>query len=149
MRSKPDSINPGKRGNGGRRADLGNAYFRSSYEANYARYLTWAKIAWEYEPRTFRFEGITRGTMSYTPDFFLSAKGEYHEVKGWMDPESKVKLARMAKYFPDVKIVVIGAEWFKACERQGTCSIVPGWECQHTKARLDVSRIIAKNGHPA
>jgi hypothetical protein len=138
LRGVPESLNPGKRGIGGRRADLGNRYFRSSYEANYARYLNWAKIPWEYETKTFRFEGITRGTMSYTPDFFLPAKNVYHEVKGWMDAKSRVKLARMARYFPDVKVVVIGADWFKAAERQGMCSLIPGWECRHTRARVTV-----------
>jgi len=116
------------RGHGGRRADLGDRYFRSAWEANYARYLNFAKIAWEYEAKTFRFERITRGTMSYTPDFWLPELGAYHEVKGWMDPKSKTQLDRMVRYFPDVKVVVIGRDWFGAARRQGLPSIVPGWE---------------------
>lgn len=44
-------------------------YFRSKWEANYARYLQWmkdqGKIAeWEHEPETFWFEAIKRGTWS-------------------------------------------------------------------------------------
>jgi len=135
LRENPSSINMGKRGKGGRRQDLGNRYFRSTYEANYARYLNWAKIPWEYETKTFWFEGIKRGTRSYTPDFWLPSKGQYHEVKGWMDPKSKTKLDRMKRYFPEVKVIVIGADWFRAAERQGLCSLIPGWECKHTERK--------------
>jgi hypothetical protein len=135
LRDDPSSINMGKRGKGGRRADLGDAYFRSTYEANYARYLNWRKIEWTYEQKTFWFEKIKRGTRSYTPDFFVPSENAFHEVKGWMDPKSATKLARMKRYHPDVKVVVVGADWFKAAERQGLCSMIPGWECRHTKAR--------------
>lgn len=143
LRGKPDSVNPGKHGKGGRRVDLGGRYFRSSYEANYARYLNFRKIAWEYETKTFRFEKISRGTMSYTPDFFLTEEGEYHEVKGWMDPKSQTKLARMTRYFPGAKIVVIGADWFRSAERQGLCAIIPGWECRHTAANIHARGAVA------
>jgi len=132
-RDRPESINPGKRGRGGRRADLGDRYFRSRYEANYARYLNWAKIPWEYENKTFWFEGIQKGNRSYTPDFWLPSKNVYNEVKGWMDPASKTKLDRMKRYFPEIKVIVIGADWFREAERQHLCSMIPGWECQHTE----------------
>ena len=44
-------------------------YFRSRWEANYARYLQWLKdrgeiVDWEYEPETFWFEKIKRGVRS-------------------------------------------------------------------------------------
>lgn len=43
------------RARGGRRADIGPMYFRSAWEANYARYLNWLLARgeidrWEYEP---------------------------------------------------------------------------------------------------
>lgn len=136
LQENPGSINPGKRGRGGRRADLGDRYFRSGYEANYARFLTYSKIAWEYETKTFWFDGIKRGTRSYTPDFYLPGEDAFHEVKGWMDPKSKTKLARMKRYHPAVKVVIIDAAWFAAAERQGLCSIIPGWECRHTRAKF-------------
>ena len=55
---------------GGRREDLGETWFRSSWEANYARYLNLLarmKIVerWEYEPETFWFDGVKRGAVSY------------------------------------------------------------------------------------
>ena len=119
---------------GGIRSDLG-IFVRSSWEANYARYLTFlvglGEIqGWEYEAETFEFEAIKRGTRSYTPDFKVTNNNgsvEYHEVKGWMDPKSKTKLKRMAKYYPDIRIVVIGSDEYKAISRE--CRrLVPNWE---------------------
>ena len=91
----------------GRREDLGNQFFRSAWEANYARYLNWLQQGgyidrWEYEPVTFWFEKIKRGTRSYKPDFQVweGQKTYFVEVKGYMDPQSRTKLKRMVKYFP-------------------------------------------------
>lgn len=101
-------------------------YYRSRWEANYARYLEWLKkhkqiISWEHEPKTFWFEGIKRGVMSYLPDFRvveLNGAEIYHEVKGWMDDRSKTKIKRMAKYYPEVKLIVIDAKSYKALEKK-------------------------------
>jgi len=119
----------------GKRSDLGDQFFRSSWEANYGRYLNFllrhdAIAGWKYECVTFEFEKIRRGTRSYTPDFEVQntdGSVEYHEVKGWMDPKSKTKLKRMAKYYPGVKIVLIGKEEYSAIARE--CKrLVPNWE---------------------
>jgi hypothetical protein len=58
----------------GRRADLDNGFYRSRWEANYARYLNWLKAQgeirdWKHEPTTFWFDGVRRGVTSYKPDF--------------------------------------------------------------------------------
>lgn len=115
-------------------------YFRSSWEANYARYLKWLvemkKIAgWEYESRTFIFEGISRGTMSYTPDFkVIQSDGshEWHEVKGWMDAKSATRLRRMEKYFPEEKVRVIDHAWFKDAART-VAGLIPNWESRRDR----------------
>lgn len=115
---------------GGRRI-----YFRSKWEMNYARYLEWLRErgeikAWEYEPTTFWFEAIKRGTRSYTPDFRVterSGKVVYHEVKGWMDARSKTKLKRMAKYHPEVGLLLIDADTFRSIATTAS-KVVPGWE---------------------
>ncbi len=121
----------------GRRPDLGSHFFRSSWEANYARYLNFMKgrgdiLSWEYEPHTFWFEAIRRGVRSYMPDFkvTLASDGriEWHEVKGWMDAKSRTKLSRMAKYFPHEVVRVIGPDWFRQAIRGGLASLLPGWE---------------------
>jgi hypothetical protein len=90
-------------------------YFRSSWEYYYAIFLQKLteekKIQdWKHEPKCFWFENIKRGVRSYLPDFcviHLDGSEEWAEVKGYYDSK------RMAKYYPDVKIRLVGSEWFK------------------------------------
>lgn len=117
-------------GTAGKRADLG-IYVRSAWEANYLRWLNFIGEPWEYEKREFVFEKIKRGNRTYRPDVFLSRKNEWHEVKGWMDNDSRVKLKRMAQFYPSEKIIIIGKEFFQDIERKKLCRIIPGWECRH------------------
>lgn len=109
-------------------------YYRSQWELNYARYLEMLKSLgeikeWEHEPKTFWFEGVKRGTTSYLPDFRVTENDgsvAYHEVKGWMDAKSKTKIKRMAKYHPDVKLIVIDSKAYKRLEKQ-VKHLVSGW----------------------
>lgn len=110
-------------------------YYRSRWEANYGRYLQWLKesgniTAWEHEPETFWFDGIKRGCMSYLPDFRVTENSgtiTYHEVKGWMDDRSKTKISRMARYHPNVRLILICAKEYKAIAKK-VAGIIPGWE---------------------
>jgi len=121
------------RARGGTRDDLG-FYVRSGWEANWARYLKWLEtngdiLAWEYEPETFEFVGIKRGSRFYTPDFKvynLDGGIEYHEVKGYMDKQSATKLKRMAKYYPDIKLIVIDKDAYDAVKNWS--SLIEYWE---------------------
>ena len=111
------------------------AFYRSRWEANYARWLelllTAGKIrSWEHEPETFWFEVIRRGVCSYKPDFRVTRPDgsvEYHEVKGWMTPRSQTALKRMAKYHPTVKLVVVDKVQYARLSRD-VRRVVPGWE---------------------
>lgn len=115
---------------GGRRS-----FFRSSWEANYARYLEWLKVhkqiaEWEHEPTTFWFEEIRRGTRSYLPDFRVTendGRQIYHEVKGWMDDASKTKIRRMAIYYPEVTLIVIDSRGYSSIARK-VGAMIPDWE---------------------
>lgn len=128
------SSNAYSRTRSGKRDDLGGLFVRSAWEANYARYLNWlveqGEIeGWEYEADTFIFHGVTRGAYSYTPDFKVTNRGgsvEYHEVKGWMDGKSKTRLKRMTKFYPDVKVIVIGEDEYKSLARWK--GLIPEWE---------------------
>lgn len=110
-------------------------YYRSRWEANYARYLQWLQekgeiLSWTHEPKVFWFDGVKRGTVSYLPDFCVVEKnGEeaYHEVKGWMDKRSATKLKRMKKYHPCVRIVLITAKEYKAISA-AVSRIIKDWE---------------------
>lgn len=129
-------INMYSRGHGGKRSDLNGLYVRSSYEANYARWLNFLKERkeikdWQYEPDTFEFTKIKRGGRFYTPDFKLFLNDEtveYHEVKGWDYPKGITKRKRMAKYYPNIKLVVINEEFFKGIRAQGFHHLIPNWE---------------------
>ena len=130
------------RGNGGRRADLGNRYFRSSWEANWARYLNLLiKLgeikAWEYESETFEFEGIKRGGKFYTPDFKVTSSDgsiEFHEVKGYMDQRSATKLKRMKKYHPKVLLRLVDKKVYRDMAKMFSATL-PNWE--HPADRKD------------
>lgn len=120
----------------GARADLGEIFFRSAWEANYARYLNLLKtkgvvLEWEYEPETFWFEKIKRGVRSYKPDFRVRYAGGdgpvYEELKGYLDARSKTKLARMGRYHPNVKLRLINAKEYRAIEKEFR-SEIPNWE---------------------
>lgn len=110
-------------------------YYRSRWEANYARILEWRLLQgdiakWEHEPLTFWFEGVKRGCVSYLPDFrvtYADGKIEYHEVKGWMDAKSKIKIKRMAKYHPEVTLIVINGKQYKKLASI-LSRVVPEWE---------------------
>lgn len=115
--------------------DHKKAYYRSKWEKNYAYYLEWLKIRgdikdWKHEPKTFWFDKIKRGCVSYLPDFVVIENDDreiYHEVKGWMDDRSVTKIKRMAKYYPNVILIVIDAKEYKKLSNS-IGKIVPGWE---------------------
>jgi predicted nucleic acid-binding Zn ribbon protein len=123
-----------RRGNGGKREDLDGLYVRSSWEANWARYLNWLQrlgevSSWQFEPETFEFP-VKRGARFYTPDFRVvrpDGSVEYHEVKGWMDQKSATKLKRMEKYHPHVKIILIDKETYRQVAVK-VGGMIPYWE---------------------
>lgn len=120
---------------GWREIGLVKKYYRSRWEANYARYLEWLKElgeikSWSHEPKIFWFEGIKRGTVSYLPDFCVTENNGsevYHEVKGWMDKRSLTKLKRMKKYYPNVKLVVIARKEYEAIAKS-VSKLIKEWE---------------------
>lgn len=112
-----------------------NIFYRSKWEANWARYLQFLKEYgkiknWEHEPKTFWFKNIKRGVCSYLPDFrVIEPDGTilYHEIKGWMDRRSITKIRRMKKYFPEIGLrVVRGEEYNEICKKLK--HIIGGWE---------------------
>jgi hypothetical protein len=112
-----------------------NKFYRSRWEANYARYLQWLKeqgqiTDWAHEPTTFWFHEIKRGCRSYLPDFAvteLNGSVDYHEVKGWMDARSQTKIKRMAKYYPNIKLIVIRESDYNSISKK-VGRMVPDWE---------------------
>lgn len=93
-------------------------YFRSKWEANYALYLEWLKEkgqikSWEYEPERYDFIGYEGKRpfvvgMGYLPDFRVTNNdGKFYlvELKGFR--QGMLRLKRMKKYYPDIKIEIV------------------------------------------
>jgi hypothetical protein len=118
----------------GKRLGLAGGRYRSKWEANVARYLDFLKSRgeisdWKHEPKTYWFKGIKRGTVSWLPDFGVVNKNgtfEIWEVKGYMDRKSQTQLSRMARYYPNIKIVLVGAKEYNEIRKWS--KLIPGWE---------------------
>ena len=137
MGIQPNTINKKPRvfrAKGGKRADL-KMYFRSMWEANWARWLTFlvkgkAIEGWEYEPVEFEFHKIKRGNRFYKPDFKVYNNGggvEYHEIKGYMDADSRIKLDRMKEYYPMVRVIVVDSKQYYAVAKDAKF-LIKDWE---------------------
>lgn len=84
-----------------KRKDIDNKFFRSWTEANFARYLNFIKLPFEFETKEFSFEKIKKWSRFYICDFYIPSKDIYYEVKWWLDPKSITKFKRMKKYYPN------------------------------------------------
>ena len=120
---------------GGRRSDLENRYFRSPWEANFARYLNLLVAnriiqSWEYEPREYDFGERYRKNRFYKPDFLVhwpDGSETYYEVKGWLDADSLTRLRRMQKHYPMVHLEVVDGKRYRAIASRAL-AFVPHWE---------------------
>ncbi len=80
----------------------GRIQMRSKWEVAYAEYLDRRGISWKYEPRWFDL-----GNATYTPDFLLTKKGRYVEIKGRMTRANARKLARFARVYPEIRLTIL------------------------------------------
>lgn len=110
------------RGNAGVRKDLGNYYFRSSWEANFARLLNYFNIDWDYEPCRFVFDN-----SSLLVDFYLPKFDVWIEIKGFCDKRSSEKLAKMNSNFPDENVKILDREAYRFIKEKYSSQIA-GWE---------------------
>ena len=128
-----DSFRAHGHARGGKRDDLGGTYFRSSWEANYARILNLlmeqhSVAHWEFEPDIFELDG-----EKYLPDFKVfedDGSFAYHEVKGYMDKTSKRKLTKMGEEHPDISVILIDAGKYGELE-QAYAPIIDSWEAKN------------------
>ena len=94
---KEGRIKPNKFKKGSYRKDL-KQYFRSNWEANYARILNYLKIKWEYEPQVFVVV-VNKRELTYRPDFYLPEKDKWIEVKGYWIGKAKQKFIAFSKKY--------------------------------------------------
>lgn len=122
-------------------------FVRSRWEANLCAFYEFLKVSgkildWEYEPTTFWFEGIKRGTNNYKPDFkitYLDGSFEYIEVKGYWEQKDTVKQNRMKKYFPDIVMVYILKKQYDDIAFDS--ALYPGWG-QPFKKKEEVQHLL-------
>lgn len=95
------SHNMHSRSKKGIREDLGY-FFRSTWEANYARYLNHESIKWKYESITYNLGP----SKSYTPDFILE-DGTHVEIKGWLTEKGAEKLRLFQEQYPEIKLEIV------------------------------------------
>jgi hypothetical protein len=81
---------------------------KSQLELDYAFLLEHDPLVvdWKYEPVTFRLADDTR----YTPDFWVLRKDgtlEFHETKGFMRPQARIRLMVAAAQFPEFRFFLV------------------------------------------
>lgn len=72
--------------------------FKSSWEANFAKWCDLSEIKWQYEPKAFYLGGTT-----YTPDFYLPEFDCWIEIKGWWIGLAKKKFNFVKNHF-DIRL---------------------------------------------
>lgn len=116
---------------GGKRNGI---YYRSRWEFCVSLVLDAMKSAglihsWGYEKKEFSFP-VKRGTRFYKPDFeVVNREGEppvYWEVKGLMAAKDVTALSRMARYYPEVQVLIVGKKEY--AEFESEYGHLEGWE---------------------
>ena len=108
----------------GFREDL-NKYFRSTWEANFARILNYLNISYEFEPKKFNMIDKNGLPFGYTPDFKI--KNKYIEIKGYWHVGDKEKMQLFKKYFPNEKMHIIDKSLYLKYKNKFSHKI-PTWE---------------------
>lgn len=140
-------------GRTGYRADLGDLYFKSALEADFARLMNHLDIKFAYEAKTFVTE---KG--AYTPDFYLPEFDTFVELKG---AENNGKsfgdlMNRNLATHPELQnkgtriIVVTQKEFIAILKSENLWSTIPNLEQRNYKKTLHLVRkhenqSIAKN----
>ena len=121
-RSAPHRAGRGKQGY---RDDLGNIWFRSTWEANVARTLNILGVPYKYESKRFDL-----GDTTYCPDFlcFPGAENEYFiEVKGYKDRKWIEKESKFRELYPNIKLSIIGSKEYDGLKKEFLC-LIKEWE---------------------
>jgi len=91
----------------GVRPDIHPTYsFRSATEANFARIMNKLGVSWKYEERAFSFPGYKTKPHVYIMDFEITEgctelPAGFYEIKGYMTPQSRQKLRRLKRCYPE------------------------------------------------
>lgn len=108
----------------GFREDLNNQFFRSAWEANFARLCNYFGTKWEYEEHKFFLEKIEQ---FYIPDFYLPEINTFVEITGQETPYKNKKINMFIESFPEYNFIhIIDKDWYK--KFSPLKHIIPQWE---------------------
>ena len=131
-------------GRSGYRIDLpDDLYFKSSLEADYARYLIYHNISFEYEKECFTLKDKEGNTRRYTPDFFLNDQNCFIETKGkrrdrkYEKNIACVQLLQAAGY--NIKVVYM-KEFYKKLKEDNEYDKIPNLERRNYKGTKHLIR---------
>jgi len=100
-------------------------------EANYARFMDYKGVKWEYEREILTFpHGASKiGIVRYIPDFKITlGKTTYFiEVKGFMDIQDVEKIRLTKRYYPWLKLLLILPRQYQLI-RYYYSKRIPNWE---------------------
>lgn len=74
-----------------------NHYFKSTWEANFAKWCDGSGIKWKYEPKAFNL-----GESTYRPDFYLPEFDCWIEIKGFWRKDAREKVNKFLKKYPEI-----------------------------------------------
>lgn len=117
----------------GYRKDIGHSV-RSTLEANYARYLVYNNIEYEFEPKPFVVVS-DKGEENCWIDFYLPQTDEWVELKNYQDRNID-KIELIIKQYPNIKLKILYAdsdEWQDIDEKYS--KLLPLWETQAQNLR--------------
>jgi hypothetical protein len=129
---------------GGTRADLGR-YFRSRWEANFARYLNVLRRRWIYEPGEFALQLDDGATVTYRPDFLVD-DAYFVELKGFrQDAALPVLLAASTQL--QKPLCIIRKAQYQALEKRIGHTIC-GWEFPGSARPTDTPHLCPTCANP-
>jgi len=125
-------------GRRGKRVDLNDGYvYKSSFEADYARWCRHIHLEYKYEVTTFQVEinGITR---MYTPDFYHPATDNFVELKGGYHVGSNLVCVQKL-HEQGVKIdVIMMKDWYATLKETGLFLVIHNLENRNYGATLEL-----------
>lgn len=98
--------------------------FRSSYESNFARVLSYLNIEWEYEKQFYEVE--TKTNFAYLPDFELK-NGNLVEVKGFWDFRSILNINNFIEKYPNKNLITIDTDIILLLQEKYS-DLINNWE---------------------
>jgi hypothetical protein len=114
-------------GKSGKRKDLNNQSFRSTWDANVTRIFNYEGIPSEYECKRFPLIRADGSKTSYLPDHHIVGTHIWYEQKGYMRSGCLEKITLFREQYPNEILIVIGPEEYKRF-KESYKDLIPNWE---------------------